>query len=340
MGGPPDGRPESRFPRAAGFAVAWAGIVVAAAAFAARFVPITNHAVLALAAFSPYLALAAGVSVGILLLLGRRRTAAGALALAAVTLAVQVPKFAGPEAAAASGVAVRLLTVNLAEGGAEPVALAAVMRERADVVLFQEITPELVRSLTRTGVGSAFPDQKTAARPGAAGIAIWSRYPVEQSTRIPEYPLGMITADLRVPGVADAATVAAVHIAGPWPQPIAQWRQDIAQLRQTLSDMAGRAGSRPVIVGGDFNATTDMAPFRRALPAGMGDAADQAGAGLIRTFPAGSRLPPLIAIDHVLTYNSQAISAQSVQIPGTDHMGLLTTLLLPERPAGRLGGHS
>jgi len=310
------------------YAVAWAGIVVAAVALAVRFVPVTNHAVLTLASLSPFLTTAAAVSTAILILLRRRRTAVVAAALTLAAAAVQLPWFIGPERTAPNSVAVRVLTVNVSEGRADAARLAAVMREQADIVLFQEMTPEQVRGLTQTGVGADFPHQINAASSGADGVAIWSRWPVGSPSRIPEYELGMVTADVDIPGVPAATTLVNAHISGPWPQPITEWRREIGTLPQTVQDIVDRAGSRPVIIGGDFNATSDMAPFRRALRPGVRDAAEQAGAGRIQTFPADAAFPPVIGIDHVLTYNGSATSAHSVRIPGSDHLGLLAAVQL------------
>ncbi len=71
-----------------------------------------------------------------------------------------------------------------------------------------------------------------------------------------------------------------------------------------------------------------MAPFRNLLTNGFADAAEQSGAGITRTFPADSTLPPLLGIDHVLTYNATATDVQTVRVPGSDHLGLLATLRL------------
>jgi endonuclease/exonuclease/phosphatase (EEP) superfamily protein YafD len=322
------GRRASGFLCTAAYALAWVGILVAAGALAVRFVPVTNHAVLTLASLSPVLMAAAAVSTVILISLRRRRTAVLAAGLTAAAAAVQLPLFTGPEPSAPNSVAVRVLTVNVSEGGADAGALAAVMREHADIVLFQEITPEQVRGLTRTGVGSDFPHQVTDARPGAGGVAIWSRWPVGSPSRIPEYELGVVTADVDIPGVPAATTVGTVHISGPWPQPITDWRRDMDMLPETVQAIVDRAGARPVIIGGDFNATTDMAPFRHALRPGVRDAAEQAGAGLVRTYPGDAQFPALIGIDHVLTYNGSATSARTVPIPGSDHLGLVAEVQL------------
>ena len=59
------------------------------------------------------------------------------------------------------------------------------------------------------------------------------------------------------------------------------------------------------------------------------EAAEQSGAGLTPTFPANTSTPPLIGIDHILTFNSSANDAHAVRIPGSDHLGVSATVHLP-----------
>ncbi len=108
-------------------------------------------------------------------------------------------------------------------------------------------------------------------------------------------------------------------------------REEIQRLAATLSDIREQADGRPVIVPGDFNATYDMAPFRKLLTNGYADAAEQSGAGITRTFPADSSWPPRFGIDRVLTYNATATDVHTVRVPGSDHLGLITTVQPPRR---------
>ena len=84
-----------------------------------------------------------------------------------------------------------------------------------------------------------------------------------------------------------------------------------------------------MIVPGDFNSTLDMRPFRDLLRHGYKDAAEQAGAATAPTFPANTWLPPLIAIDHILTRRSIATSLHTVAVPGSDHLALVATIKIP-----------
>ena len=82
-----------------------------------------------------------------------------------------------------------------------------------------------------------------------------------------------------------------------------------------------------------MNSTTDMRPFRALLHDGYRDAAEQSGAGIKPTFPADTRLPPLVAIDHILTRDCAATSLRTLAIPGSDHRGLVVTVTVPPSPA-------
>jgi len=312
------------------YLVAWFATVVAVVALAARYVPVLNHAVLIVAALSPYLAIAASGLAAALLFGYSPRLAAVALLVAVLAVAVQVPQFIGAGRPGADTVAVRLLTANLKEGSADPDRLAELARDRADVILVQELPLSLAAALN-TRLGSSFPFRSLDAETAANGVGIWSRHPIEGSDSDPRFQQGLLTATLRVPGVAPAVTVASVHLTGPWPQPIEDWRREIDALPRALAAMAGAAGHRPIIVAGDFNATVDMVPFRRLLREGFRDAAEQAGAGLVRTFPADRSVPPLIGIDHILVRNSAVSDVATVRVPGSDHLGVTATVHVPRQ---------
>ena len=197
--------------------------------------------------------------------------------------------------------------------------------------MFQELTPELAGSLNREGLDKDFPYRVVDAQPVAAGVGIWSRYPIVRSIRIPGYTLGAMRADIRVQGAAHDVVALTTHLTGNWPQSIDRWRAEIATFADTMSTTAAHAGEGAAIVAGDFNATFDMQPFRRLLRDGFRDAAEQSGAGLTPSVPAGMPLPPLLGIDRILTLNSSASNVRTVRIPGSDHLGLSATVHLLRR---------
>jgi endonuclease/exonuclease/phosphatase (EEP) superfamily protein YafD len=310
-------------------AIGFAALIVAACAFASRYLPITNHATLIAAALSPYLMLCAPVSAA-LLLWGRQWIfAIAAVGMTVAMLAVQLPLYRGSDVTRSAGVGVRVLSANLREGQADPSHLVRSARERADIVAFQELTPEEADRLSCAGLDATFPYRWLDARGGPAGLGLWSRFPIEAPRRIDGYTFAFVAAKIRVTGVSIDPTVVVAHLAGPWPVPIDDWRRDLNQLPVTMSEVGKRAGAGSVIVAADLNSTTDMRPFRALLGNGYSDAAEQSGAGIKPTFPADSRLPPLIVIDHILTRNCTANSLRTLKIPGSDHRGLVVTITIP-----------
>jgi endonuclease/exonuclease/phosphatase (EEP) superfamily protein YafD len=304
-------------------------LAVAVVGLGARYVPISGHPTLIVAAAAPYLALAAPVAM-LFLALGRRWL----LTLVAVTVTVAlmwmyVPRYLSSAAPDVPAVDVRVLTANLFLGQANPAAFVGMAEDVADVVAVQEMTQGAADGLSAAGMDGVFPYRVIVPARNASGIGIWSRYPIVHSGRIDGYTMPMVGARIRIPGVRVDTTVLSVHLPGPWPTPIDGWRSDIARMPETLREVGQTAGAGAVIVAGDFNATVDMAPFRRLLAEGYGDAGTEAGAGLVRTYPGREMRPPLIGIDHILTRNCSADSVTTVTVPGADHRGLVATLRVP-----------
>jgi endonuclease/exonuclease/phosphatase (EEP) superfamily protein YafD len=314
-------------------AIGFVTLVVAGCAFASRYLSITNHVTFITAALSPYLMLCAPVSAA-LLLWGRHWILALAAAGSTVAaFAVQLPLYLPSTGGRIAGVEVRLMSANLYEGMADPDQLVSSAREQADVVAFQELTPEAADRLSRAGLDATFPYRWLEARDGPGGVGMWSRFPIDTPSRVGGYTFGFLTAHIRVAGVSPDPTVVVAHVAGPWPQPIDDWRRDLSRLPVTLSEVGEQAGAGSVIVAIDLNSTTDMRPFRALLENGYRDAAEQSGAGIKPTFPADSRLPPFVVIDHILTRNCTATSLRTLKIPGSDHRGLVAAISMPKSSA-------
>lgn len=289
--------------------------------------PIPGHRTLYAVIAAPYLVPTAFVAL-LLFAWGRRWVMAVVAALLAVALvAPQVPWYVRA-APAANGTTVRAMTVNLLYGQANPRSVLAVASDNVDVLMLQELTPEAVRGLTAAGIDREFPYHAVDPRPDAAGSGLYSRYPLTDIENVPGYRLAMVTARFRPEGAAADLTVGSIHFAAPWPQPISGWHDDIGRFPTTLTDLADRAGDAPILIGGDFNSTIDMRPYRDLLTNGYRDATEQAGAGRELTYPSNDQIPPFMGIDHFLTRNATAISAHTVQIEGTDHRALLTTVVL------------
>lgn len=293
-----------------------------------HFLPIHNHVTLVLAVASPFLMILAPLAIALFVFSRSWIGAALAATLSIVAVALQLPLFIGT-AANSHTVAVRVMTANLYLGSTDAVSLVKSAEAGADVLAVQELTQQEVDRLQAAGITKSFPYHALDARHQAGGVGIWSRFPIAQAQHITGYQLAMVSARIRVERVDVDPTILVAHLSGPWPQPIDDWVQDLQRLPDTLADVSSRAENGCVIVAGDFNSTLDMKPFRQLLTNGYRDAAEQAGAGYLPTYPANLHLPPFMPIDHVLTTRCTASSVDTVALPGSDHRGIVATIDIP-----------
>jgi endonuclease/exonuclease/phosphatase (EEP) superfamily protein YafD len=305
--------------------------VVAVVGGVAHVYPSGSNRLVALSAFSSYL-LAASPLATVLLALARRRVAAGAAAvLTAVAVAVLAPTYVGGPADP-GGASLTVLTANVALGEADPQGVVAAVRDAdADVLLLQELTPPLADRLTAAGLDELLPHSVVEALPGADGVGLWSRHPLADEQRHPELTFASVSARLVLGDGRPGPTVLTLHTAGPWPQSADDWVRDMAKTPDLLGRVAAGADAHgsTVLVGGDFNATWGNAQFRALLQGGYRDAAEQLGAPWTTTFPSGWAVPPVIGIDHVLVREAGADALHTVEIPGSDHRGLVVRVTLP-----------
>lgn len=300
----------------------------ASGGLAVRYAPLPTHVWVFAAVAAPFLLSAAPLALVVLLCSRRWALSALAAGLTVAIAAVQVPLYVA-DTAVGEYVPVRVMTVNMLYGRANAEAITAAANSRADVLMVQELTPQASRRLKAAGIEENFRYHQVAPRPEAAGAGIYSRYPIVMSARIDGLQRVTVSSRLRIDGVKTDLTVASVHLASPWPRQIDGWRRDLDELPSILAELAAVAQGGSIIIGGDFNATIDMRPFRRLLDNGYRDASEQAGAGRQFTFPSNRRTPPFMGIDHVLTRNATAVSTETVAVTGSDHRALLATMLVP-----------
>ncbi|MEV0628611.1 endonuclease/exonuclease/phosphatase family protein [Nonomuraea wenchangensis] len=260
-----------------------------------------------------------------LLLARRNRPAALVAATACVVLAACVaPRLTAEEQPAASGPLLRVLTVNLFSRADAATVVDLVRREAVDVFTALELSPEEAERLDAAGLAELLPYRVLQEAPGAIGSGIYARRPL---TELPDLftPIGhnMPAAALTLPGGA-AVEIVAVHPDPPLGRKEAGWNAALSALPP-----AGTTGAMRVLAG-DFNASIDHRAFRELLERGYVDAAAQVGKGLAATWPNYRPVPPIIAIDHVLADERMAVRrVEVVDVPGTDHRGVLAELRLP-----------
>jgi endonuclease/exonuclease/phosphatase (EEP) superfamily protein YafD len=239
----------------------------------------------------------------------------------------------GAPTADAQAVTVRLLTLNSLVGRADPAVILGYVRElQADVLAIQELTPELVGKLTDAGLLELMPFSCLDPRPGHTGIGLWASRPLTPLPAVPGVWNPMPRAEL---DVGWPVTITVVHPQAPLRGGQPGWQLDLDRL---LAALTGTIGQQ--LVAGDFNASRDHRPFRRLLAAQFADCADAAQRrpwpGF--TWPANRWYPPLMRLDHILVSRPGAIvrEARTVDVPGTDHRGMLAVIdLQPIRSDGQ-----
>lgn len=297
-------------------------LLAAACALVARYVPATNRPLLATAALSPYLMLGAPLAVLVFALSRHWTLVSVAAVLTVAVLAVQLPWYVGspdPD----SGTTLRFISANLLLGEAEPAALAGLAAEHADILAVQELTAELAAALS-PALAREFPYSALRPRERAAGVGLWSRYPIINSGSDESFSRGLIYARIRVPDTDVDTTVVSTHMPPPR-SAFDSWRTDIVRLGPVLRELPVDG---PVVVGGDLNATPDVREFRHLLRDGYRDGAAQAGAGLTRTHPSHAIIPPLLAVDHIITRDATVTSLRTVAVAGSDHRALAASVVL------------
>jgi endonuclease/exonuclease/phosphatase (EEP) superfamily protein YafD len=315
--------------------LAYIAALFSVATVVARALPLSNVIALVVAVGSPYVPLVALSAVVMSMACRRILLSIVAVAVLAVTVAVQVPwYYFGRPADVGQHVDIRVLSSNLRKGRADASSFVELAKANADVITVSELTPEEVERFSQAGIAEAFPYSVLTPAADAGGIGLYSRFPVA-ATPSASNRATFAAARLRVPGVRFDPLLASVHVISPVASDadsFGSWRTGITTTKTKLDDFAEAAGPAAVIVAGDFNSTPDMRQFRDLLTNGYGDAVEQTGAGFAPTFPSRTWHPPFITIDHVLTRQATATAIRTVYVSGSDHSALLATVAVPLDP--------
>jgi endonuclease/exonuclease/phosphatase (EEP) superfamily protein YafD len=272
---------------------------------------------------TPYAA--AGSLVPLLMAaVGRRRAATAVALLATTALGFSVLPRALGTAETTTGRPLKVMTINMLFGRADIDTIMRLVREFGpDVLSTQELTPGAVSDLDAAGLKELMPHRVLQDEWSAGGSGVYSKHPMQELPDVVP-PVGhkMPVALVSLPG-GDPIELVDVHPYPPLGPNVVQWNEALAALPSASPD-------RVRILAGDFNASLDHASLRKLLDRGYKDAADRVGAGLIPTWPANKRVPPIITIDHVLVDQRVGVREVSVQdVPGTDHRAVLAELTVP-----------
>lgn len=271
-----------------------------------------------LVALTPYAGAVALVAAFVALLAGARWMALVGVLVFAVVAVWWAPMF-WPDRPDAPESGLRVMTANIEFGEGEAAALvAAVESHRVDVLAVQELTEESAAKLRSAGLERALPHSYLRPGKGPQGSGVWSRHRIGHRSRVEGTTLANLDLVIEAPG-------GSIRFVDAHPTPAQPLSGDVGSAdRQLVTDHI-LATSGPTIAAGDFNATWDHRPIRELTAGGFVDAADSAGAGLVRTWPSGANpWPPVVGIDHVLSRGMpSARSLEVIPIPDSDHLGLV-----------------
>ena len=195
----------------------------------------------------------------------------------------------------------------------------------ADVILLQEVSMENFAKLRMSGLFEAYPYQVWNDLRTIYSSAILSRLPITNEKAIDV--AGQRMGQAAVATAAGTVRLINVHTMAPESTPkAAQWRVQLAGLAQLRDDRF-----HAVIMAGDFNATSDHAPFQELTSSGLRDAFGEAGRGTGATWPQWKGpVMPLMRLDHVLVDDGVIVTRAEVQANrGSDHRRLAVDLAWP-----------
>lgn len=319
------GRPRLSPRTAVGF-VGVVAVVCAGVGVGVHFFGPVSTAVTLLASFTPLFIVLGAVATLTFVAVRFRYAALAGLLVVAVGVASQLPLYldkAGPVTDSATPT-LRLLQANIMLGEADVGALARLVRaERVDVLTVAELTGPAVERLAAAGLERTLPFTYLAPREGGGGEGIYSRHPLTETAKLPGLQHNNLRATVAVPG-ADPVAVYALHPIPPYPLPAWRWAMELDRIGTALA-----AETMPLIVGADFNSTYDHERYRNLLRSGgrdnapLLDAAEYLGAGIVATYPAGRWYPAVLAIDRILARGTTPTALRRVDLPGSDHHGLI-----------------
>jgi len=220
---------------------------------------------------------------------------------------------------------ITVLSLNIEFSGADVTQVAKVIAdESVQIAILLECDDAYVEKLAAAGGLGRLPYKIGGmAQVSAQGTVILSAWPLRNPGEVTGGShFDQPTAQVTVPGIGDVR-IAAVHTNPPVPPPRG-WYDAV----QAVGVWQRAHANTPLIIAGDFNASTSHPVYRKAA-AGLTDAAVASPARWLPlpTWRAGSRVPPFTAIDHILVRDLHPVAWRTVAIPGTDHLGVVAKVM-------------
>lgn len=217
-----------------------------------------------------------------------------------------------------------IMTSNMEFGhaSAAPI-LDAVRAHHVDTLVLVEVTPDGLARLDAAGLRALLPHRVGETRTDFRGTVIASTHPLlDEGSFTPEGGAEMPVAQVRT--ASGTYLLRGVHTYAPLPDLTPKWRTGLDDVRDWR---ARQPQSMPLVLAGDFNASSAMPVFRR-MASGMTDAQRATGSGWVRTWPNGRSYPPFVALDHLLVRDVSVVASGTVTVADTDHRAIWTRVRL------------
>jgi endonuclease/exonuclease/phosphatase (EEP) superfamily protein YafD len=239
------------------------------------------------------------------------------------------PSYTGGRPPDKAGTPLKVMLSNVMGGNRRyDLLLAQVNDERPDVLVIQECTPRWWRRLQM--LKSEYPYSQAAVQFGGGGIAVFSRYPLEngQVRKIDDSTHPVITGRLNLNGTL--IEFLALHTRTPTsPRGFLFRNHELAWAARYMREAAG-----PKIIIGDLN-TSSFSPYFRDLERDSGMHSVRRGWGVLPSWsplPASRFAVPAffqIPIDHCLVSDEIRVAQVKTGRPvGSDHLPLIAGLVI------------
>jgi vancomycin resistance protein VanJ len=246
------------------------------------------------------------MALAVLALFTKRWWSAGAALVVALLLAFPPQRTVQPELRAGGEALVRVAQMNVFQPNDDHEAvIAAAMATDADVISFQEVSPEWA-SVLQHGLAHAYPYHSLVP-------ALFSRIPFLKVETLPLQRRSMLCAEVET----SAGPVRLLSVHATSPGSYGHYRERNAQLRE-LADRVNES-PMPVVLFGDLNTVSwDRALVDLCTTTGLREHEKNTDA----TWPSFAGLA-LIPLDHILVTRELAVDHLDIfPISGSDHRGI------------------
>ncbi|MGB7449707.1 MAG: endonuclease/exonuclease/phosphatase family protein [Ornithinimicrobium sp.] len=189
----------------------------------------------------------------------------------------------------------------------------AVIRRDVDALVLLEITPEALAQVEASDIPRLLPHRSGEPRIDAGGTMVFTR---QSHALVPGAPsLIYDQVVVRVQPESPQGRSWLLFGAHPVPPTQATWSEELGALRDW---QRARPEQTPLVMAGDFNASTAHPPYR-GLQEGLTDTRRRTAPGWVRTWPREYSVPAFVQLDHVLVRGWDVVDAGQVRVPGSDH---------------------